>query len=322
MTGTKEVSQEKLESQLNRIEASSFTFNTIAKFGEDLTQLVLHESVSAGLAEMQDHHLVVVNDAPSSRIPWETMCIDGWFPAASQGLSRRYVAGNLSVAKWLEKRRIGRTLDVLLVVNPTLDLPGADHEGTRIKKLFPLDSSVRLHEIRGEQATRAILLQEFSSGKYDVIHYAGHAYFDPEVRSRSGIICHGRQVLNGEHLAGIAKLPALLFFNACESARVRRGAVKKNPDLLMKERNNRNVGLAEAFMRGGAANYIGTYWPVGDAAAAAFSETFYKELVLGESIGRALQNGRHAVRILNSIDWADYIHYGSYDFVLKQRNGI
>ena len=224
------------------------------------------------------------------------------------------------MAKWLEQRRIGDTLDVLLVVNPTLDLQGAEQEANRLKQLITPDSSVRLHEIQGEGATRDALLEEFNSGKYDVIHYAGHAYFDAEDRSRSGIICHGRQVLSGAHLTKIAQLSALLFFNACETARVRRGAVKKDPNLSMKERSNRNVGLAEAFMRGGAANYVGTFWPVGDAAAAAFAETFYKDLVLGESIGKALQNGRNAVRKLKSVDWADYIHYGSYDFVFKHRN--
>ena len=320
LTGTKQISQKQIDSQLNLIESGSFSFSGLEKFGKDLTRLLLHDSVAAGLREMKEYHLVVVNDAPSSRIPWETMCINGWFPAAGQGLSRRYAAGNLSVAKWLEQRRIGDTLDVLLVVNPTLDLPGAEHEANRLKQLIAPDSSVRLHEIRGERATRDALLEEFKSGNYDVIHYAGHAYFDPEDRSRSGIICHGRQVLSGAHLAGIAKLPALVLFNACESARVRRGVLKKDPTLLMKERSNRNVGLAEAFMRGGAANYVGTYWPVGDDAAAAFAEIFYKNLVLGVSIGKAVQNGRDAVRKLKSIDWADYIHYGSYDFVLKHRN--
>ena len=320
LTGTKQISQDQIDDQINRIEAQSFTFKNLEKFGEELTKLVLHESVATSLKEMQDFHLVVVNDAPSSRIPWETLCIDGWFPAATHGLSRRYAAENLSIAKWLEQRRVGDTLDVLLVVNPTQDLHGAEREAERIKQIFPLHSSVHLHEIRGEQATRAALLEEFKSGKYDVIHYAGHAYFDAEDRSRSGIICHNRQILSGAHLAGIAKLPALLFFNACESARVRRGTKKKDSSLSIKERSNRNVGLAEAFMRGGAANYVGTYWPVGDDSAAAFAETFYKDLVLGKSIGKALQNGRHAVQRLKSIDWADYIHYGSYDFVLKHRN--
>ncbi|MDH3770941.1 MAG: CHAT domain-containing protein, partial [Nitrospirota bacterium] len=329
LTGTKQVSQKQIDSQLNRIQAQGFTFSGLEKFGRELTGLILHDSVAAGLKEMrerQEYHLVVVNDAPSSRIPWETMCIEDWFPAASQGLSRRYAAGNLSVAKWLEQRRIGESLDVLLVVNPTLDLDGADKEAERIKKLFPLDSSVRLHELQGERATRDALLEEFKSGNFDVIHYAGHAYFDPEDRSRSGILCHGRQVLSGAHLAGIAKLPALVFFNACESARVRGRAKKKEPSGLLKEPSNRNlglaknVGLAEAFMRGGAANYVGTYWPVGDAEAAAFAETFYKDLVIGRSIGKALQNGRDAVRKLKSVDWANYIHYGSYDFVLKHRN--
>ena len=321
LTGTQEVSKKKIDEQLNLIEAQSFTFNALEKFGEDLSSLVLHDSVVTSLLEMKDYHLVVVNDAPSSRIPWETMCINGWFPAAEKGLSRRYAAGNLSVAKWLEQRRIGETLDVLLVVNPTQDLKGAEEEAKRIKGLFPTGSSVRLHEIRGERATRAALLDEFKSGQYDVIHYAGHAYFDPEDRSRSGIICYGRQVLSGAHLAGIAKLPALLFFNACEAGRVRGRVQKRDPTLSMIERSNRNVGLAEAFMRGGAANYVGTYWPVGDAAAAVFAENFYKELVQGTSIGQALQKGRNAVRKQKSVDWADYIHYGSYDFVLTHHSG-
>ena len=90
-----------------------------------------------GLKDMKDYHLVIVNDAPSSMIPWETVCVDDWFPATEKGLSRRYVADNLSVAKWQEQRRVGEILDILLIVNPTLDLAGADHEGERIKAMFP-----------------------------------------------------------------------------------------------------------------------------------------------------------------------------------------
>jgi len=52
------------------------------------------------------------------------------------------------------------------------------------------------------------------SGKYDVIHYAGHAYFDAHLPSRSGILCHGREVLSGAELAGLGNLPGLVFFNA------------------------------------------------------------------------------------------------------------
>jgi CHAT domain-containing protein len=80
---------------------------------------------------------------------------------------------------------------------------------------------------------------------------------------------------------------------------------------------DRSVGFAEAFLRGGVANFIGTWWPVGDAAAGAFATTLYRDLAKGHSIGAALNASRAAVRELPSADWANYLHYGSYDFTLK-----
>ena len=46
------------------------------------------------------------------------------------------------------------------------------------------------------------------NGTFDVVHYAGHAYFDPQNPSRSGILCAGHEVLSGADLAGIGNLPA------------------------------------------------------------------------------------------------------------------
>ena len=78
------------------------------------------------------------------------------------------------------------------------------------------------------------------------------------------------------------------------------------------------AGVAEALMRGGIANYMSTYWPVGDDAAETFSETFYKAALGGSTIGSALLAGRKAVLDRRDRDWADYILYGNFDFVLKQ----
>jgi CHAT domain-containing protein len=199
------------------------------------------------------------------------------------------------------------------VVNPTGDLDGAEAEGGRIRELFGAHPGVHIVERRGAKATRATLLRDFRSGAFDVIHYAGHAFFDPAHVSRSGLVCHRQEVLSGADLAGLGRLPGLVFFNACEAGRVRGGAapaVTTNPVA-------RNVGLAEAFLRGGAANYVGTYWPVGDASASRFAETFYARLMQGGSMGSAVLAGRLAVEKLRSIDWADYIHYGDPEFALK-----
>jgi CHAT domain-containing protein len=88
-------------------------------------------------------------------------------------------------------------------------------------------------------------------------------------------------VLSGADLAGIGNLTALMFFNACEVARVRKPRDATDPELAIPKRIKRNVGLAEAFLRGGVANYMGTYWPVGDAPAKRFAEVFYSSLLQG-----------------------------------------
>jgi CHAT domain-containing protein len=227
------------------------------------------------------------------------------------------MAENLSVAKWLEQRRENPTLSILLVVNPTEDLEGAEKEGDRVNALLSSHSSVRIVERRGKEANKPTLLKDFSSGQYDVIHYAGHAFFDPAHRSQSGVICAGGQPLSGVDLAGLSRLPSLIFFNACQSGQIRNAKPIKKP--TPKERLDENAGMAEAFLRGGAANYVGTFWPVGDSAAEAFAGVFYTELMRRKPLGAAVLAGRQAVLKLRSQDWADYILYGSPEFVLKTK---
>ena len=323
LKGGREISVADLKKVLDKMESRNFTIGRLDQFGHDLGMLLLAPEILTVLERYPQYHLVVVHDAPSSRIPWETLRAGSHFPAAEGGLSRRYMAGDLSIAKWLESRRHGPTLDVLLVVNPTEDLSGAEEEGQRIEQLFgKLTSAVRLHTLRGTEARKNALLERFGSGDYDVLHYAGHAFFDPANPARSGILCHGGTVLSGAELAGNGNLPSLVFFNACEAGRLRRAAAdKKNRQLDMDQRITRSVGLAEAFLRGGVANYIGTYWPVGDAAAMRFSEAFYGELLQGKPIGDSLLEGRKAVQALKSVDWADYILYGNHNFVLKEEPG-
>lgn len=290
--GEQEVQRKVLDAQLAKIEGAGFGHASLPEFGAELAGLVLASDVIAALEGSPGQHLVVAHDADASRIPWETLHLGKRAPALDGGVSRRYIAANMSVAKWLEQRRQSPTLNVLLVVNPTSDLPGADKEGARIEDLCREQPRVRLVKLLREKATRVKLLEEFRRGGYDVLHYAGHAFFDPVHPGRSGLQCAGREVLTGADLAGVANLPSLVFFNACESARVRK--LVEATDLTtrnIEERITRSVGLAEAFLRGGVASYIGTYWPVEDAAAAAFARAFYTALLGGEWLGRAVQKG-------------------------------
>jgi hypothetical protein len=323
VSGVREFPAMCLDEALSAIGSKELTIENLGAFGRRLAGEVLAEDVLTLLEHLRDRHLIVVHDAPSSRVPWETLWVggdSGWFPAAESGLSRKCTAENLSIAKWLDKRRESASLDVLLVVNPTEDLEGADREGERIQALFSGNSAVRVDALRHGAARREAIIDAFRSGRYDVVHFAGHAFFDAAAPGRSGILCSGREVLSGADLTSIGNLPSLVFFNACEAGRIRSSNLERTRPGGQRRGQPAQVqsaGVAEAFLRGGIANYVGTYWPVGDASAGAFASTFYSTLASGRPIGPALLDARLAVRELKSVDWADYMHYGAFDFALK-----
>lgn len=288
-------------------------------FGAELAQKVLapeiRDVLARELAGPAPPPLVVVHDAATSRIAWDTLTVGRISPALAGGLTHRYDGGVLSVAKWSEERARTKGLSMLLVVNPTEDLPNAEAEGRRIERMVSARPAITLTVLANGAARRNTLLERFQSGAYDVVHYAGHAFFDPEDRGRSGLICAGHEVLSGADLATLRQLPSLVFFNACEAARVRRpGQGEEVAD--ERERVRSTISFAESFLAGGVANYLGTYWPVGDAAAATFADTFYAALLKGEVLGRALLDGRRAVHKDASGDWANYVLYGNPEFRL------
>jgi CHAT domain-containing protein len=304
-------------------QGAAATLSTLRQLGAKLAYLILGDDIGTELLHHRGRHLVVVHDTPMSRLPWELLAINDWTPALVKGISRRYMADDLSIVKFLSQRVEQAQVSVLSIINPTSDLPSASVEGDRIKSVIDGRSGFKLRELRGSDASRAELITSFQSGAYDVVHYAGHAFFDRQERSRSGLICAGGDVLTGEDLVNLPNLPSLVVFNACESGLVRnyfnrsKRAANVNDTASLAEIN---VGLAEAMLRGGIANFVGTYWPVYDNAAAVFAKTFYDSLLNGLSIGAALTSARQPLQDQErTIDWADYIHYGNQDFTLARR---
>ena len=310
LSGSLRVSRKALRAHLSQAESGRLGPRDMARFGNGLAQMLLAESVRAGLAAMQPRPVVVVHDGEGSRIPWETLRAGDVHPALAGGLTRRYASDTLTVARWNERRAPGSRLQVLMVVDPTLDLPGAADEGAALGRMLRAGGA-EVELLSGAAATRRALLREFASGRHDVLHFAGHGFFDAGDPGSSGLVCAGREVLRGADLDGLGNLPALVFFNACEAARVRRASRATGARLFA---FRRSTSVAEAFLGGGVANFIGTHWPVGDQAALVFSTNFYQRLLDGELLGDCVLAARQQVAAIGSIDWADYVLYGSPDF--------
>ncbi len=309
--GSMRLARKALRAQLARAESGQLGLRDMARFGDGLARLLLPDSVRDGLVAMRRRPLVLVHDGEGSRIPWETLHVGDVHPALEGGMTRRYASESLTVARWSEQRAPGTPLQVLMIVDPTLDLPGAADEGAALARMLRAGgASVEL--LSGAAASRDATLRAFGSGRHDVLHFAGHGFFDADDPGRSGLVCASGEVLRGADVTRLGDLPALVFFNACEAARVRRP--RRAPGARRLFAFRRSTSVAEGFLAGGVANFLGTHWPVGDQAAFAFSMSFYQRLLDGAALGDCVLEARQRVLALGSIDWADYVLYGSPDF--------
>jgi pimeloyl-ACP methyl ester carboxylesterase len=173
---------------------------------------------------------------------------------------------------------------VLVVADPCREYPlrGAADEGLAVASLF--ESFNTLAELAGWaqrfQVTRLIgpieatptrVLRELSVRRYDVLHYAGHCFFDPKDPTQSGWIFSEGIVISAFELQRIDRVPPLVISNACESGITPDRSGERSAALL--------PSFAESFFAQGVTNYVGTAWPVDDIAARLFATTLYGSLI-------------------------------------------
>jgi hypothetical protein len=156
--------------------------------------------------------------------------------------------------------------------------------------------------------------------QFDLVHYAGHGFFDEARRSAGWVLDRGYRVTARE-LFCVRQVPRLVFANACYSSVVPENAVEPADGAGQR---SRLVGAAQAFFARGIPNYIGAGWPVDDYWGRVFAEQFYAR-ALGlstkagaaarepDTIGKALLGARRTTFQMSGDDcatWAAYQHYG------------
>jgi CHAT domain-containing protein len=248
---------------------------------------------------------MIIHDVAASKLPFEMLAtLDGSNrPATQAGISRRLaVAGVPTERLFARPPKVG-LLDVLLIVNPTEDLPGTEVEADAVIRILEQSKErVKLKELRGKQATKEAVRKAL--GEADVVHYCGHAFFNGPGRDQSGLLLAGREPLTLEDLEKITSLPRVAFVNACEAGRVR-GSMTTEA-----------AAFAELFLRSGVEAYLGTYWEVGDTAAASFASGVYARLAEGQTLESAVTKSRAELLRADERDWANYILYGDGRFKL------
>jgi class 3 adenylate cyclase/CHAT domain-containing protein/tetratricopeptide (TPR) repeat protein len=271
---------------------------------DELFPLSVKEKISTTRAE----YLRLKIDDQLVHVPWELLH-DG-----QQFLCRRFNMGRLVKTRQpfpsSRPRALAKPLKMLILADPKGDLKGAYAEGIRIRDYLDRNKGLINVSLRSGDITPDSVKEKIRN--FDVVHFAGHADYDPQSPEQSGWqLTHGTlKAQDITKMAGAAAMPLLIFANACQSARTEEWVL--NADF-----ENDIFGLANAFLLAGTKHYLGTFWEISDELSSSFALEFYRCLISGMTTGEAIRRSRLALIKKYSeetIVWASYVLYGDPTF--------
>jgi parallel beta-helix repeat protein len=235
-------------------------------------------------------------------IPWELMHDGKDFICLEYAVGRRILTQQLYEAK---PPRIVDKPRFLLIGDPSEELPDAEKEIQLLKKHLESLPNIEVNTFLGSEMTKRDFLQTLSEGKYDCIHFAGHAGFnvgkpDESFLKFGDAPCYA---FEAKRLIDEENPPEIVFVNACSSAK-EEGQTTFEKDI---------GGLARSFLFKGSMGYIGALWPVHDEAVARLSVSLYTKLISGLTVGEALRQARKESFLMHKgkeIAWASFTLYG------------
>ncbi|MFZ1983187.1 MAG: CHAT domain-containing protein [Desulfatitalea sp.] len=275
---------------------------------KDTGQLFRDELFSARIKDRLNatsaDHMIISLDDHLAHIPWELLH-DG----------RGFLCEKLAVGRIVRTRQavIAAAPSVLLppsrvliLADPAGDLKAAYSEGVDIRDFMEQSSPGLQVTFRSGGVTSDFIQTRLRH--FDWVHFAGHTDYDCAQPGLSGWRL-SKERFTAERIikmAGTGAMPALVFTNACQSAR------SEAPD-ASGHLEQHVFGLANAFIMAGVRHYVGTLWEMADDASRHFAFSFYHHLMTGLTIGQALRDARQAMIAqlgLENIAWAGYLLYG------------
>jgi class 3 adenylate cyclase/CHAT domain-containing protein/tetratricopeptide (TPR) repeat protein len=264
--------------------------------------------VKEKVRKAESDHLILQLDDQLVHIPWE-LIHDG-----QQFLCQKFNMGRLVKTRQTvlgtRARSLGRPFKMLVLVDPRGDLEGAYREGTELRDFMDKFKDNVSVSFRSSDITADFIRQKIRN--FDLIHFAGHAEYHPENPADSGWrlsdgIFSARDITK---LSGTAAMPALVFSNACQSARTEEWRIKE-------EFQDEIFGLANAFILSGVKHYIGTFWEILDEPSSRFALECYRHALSGMTVGEAVRQARLSLIKdygEETIVWASYLLYGDPTF--------
>jgi hypothetical protein len=262
-------------------------------YGQMLAEC-LPEVVRHALQETPLDHLITLQLSPDLELfPWEWLIIDDDFLILRQAVVRVPTGVSDTARGYPIVRQPTR---VLLIGNPNqndgLHLPGAEAEAKDIAAAYRKHPEAMCKLLLGPDASFDNVAGELTTGGYDVVHFAGHAWRDDE---ESFIYLSQEVQLRASELRSLLSPlpPAILFLNSHYTIFMPPGVPGEEPHrpVVAEDKPVRSGqrGFIEAASAAGVGTLIGSFdWALDDAIAREIGVGFHLELLRGVPVARAL----------------------------------
>jgi CHAT domain-containing protein len=191
-------------------------------------------------------------------------------------------------------------LRVLVVISDPSDLTSLDVTAEWQRVAGSMQAGVADGDVVVDQlpARMPMIRDWLEDNEVHILHFIGHGEYDPTLHEgflyftdEAGMSERVRASRLGTALGAHDPL-RLVVLNACRSGWARTGGAFN--------------GLAQGLIQQGCVAVVAMQFPISDEAAAVFAETFYRELVNGSPIDKAVVRSRQALmdREQTAVEWA------------------
>jgi CHAT domain-containing protein len=286
--------------------------------GSSLFQFILNSPAEVDL-RAGNMFLELGTDEAVVNYPWELMFDDEDFTCLKHYVGRYVNTTRIGSPRMQISNPVSADWDKIHILIVSVPGPpgapflvGARDETDALRNLFDTMPYISYRLLAGHEATVGNVRNEMRSGRYQILHFCGHASFDEADARNSALLLHDFQFAAGMVITNLRSV-VLSVVNACQTA--------KQGASVTGELNNFSLG--RAFME--AESYLlGSRWKLSDKAAPKFAVSFYKALLKDwKPIGEAVQIARKVClgRLpedpeckgalpATDIGWASYVYYG------------
>ena len=268
----------------------------------------LPEGVRQVLENVPRDHLVTLRLSPDLELlPWEWTLVQGEYLVLRNPIVR---APRLSdTARGYPTVR--QPPRILLIGDPNRDdsssmhLPGAQAEVEAIATVYGQRPDIICKLLLGAAASFENVAAELSRGHHDVVHFAGHAWFD---ELESFLFLSGPVKLSANEMRSLlnSQPPAILFLNSHFTIFAPPGAGRTGSEPMASDHQKPIIqgqrGFMDAASTAGVGSLVGSFsGGLDDTAAEHVGVQFHKALLEGACVAKALHNGVVSASRLGSL---------------------